>query len=239
MTTILLVEDAFDLAQVVVRELEALGYEVLHAADGSAALELHAHHQPDLVILDWMLPKLDGLEVLRRIRQISAVPILMLTARDEEVDRVIGLEVGADDYLTKPFGMRELVARVRALLRRIERVQQILEADRVQSGATIAYGPLWLDPEAYRATMDGQPLDLTRTEFELLHLLLRNPGRAFSRAYLLDMVWGETYVTGDRSVDNAILRLRRKLGPLGDGIETVWGVGYRLTCLPPCSLMAR
>jgi DNA-binding response OmpR family regulator len=229
MSTILLVEDAFDLAQVIVRELEALGYEVLHAADGVAALELYTRRQPDLVVLDWMLPRLDGLEVLRQIRQTSAVPILMLTARDEEADRVIGLEVGADDYLTKPFGMRELIARVRALLRRIERVQQILEADRAQSGAAIAYGPLWLDPEAYRATIDSQPLDLTRTEFELLHLLLRNPGRAFSRAYLLDMVWGETYVTGDRSVDNAILRLRRKLGPLGDAIETVWGVGYRLT----------
>jgi DNA-binding response OmpR family regulator len=229
MATVLLVEDAADLAQVIVRELKAAGYEVLHAADGLAALQLYARHQPDLVILDWMLPKLDGLEVLRQMRQVSAVPILMLTARDEEVDRVIGLEVGADDYLTKPFGMRELIARVRALLRRIERVQQVLAADRAQSGAAIAYGPLRLDPEAYRATIDGQPLDLTRTEFELLHLLLRNPGRAFSRAYLLDMVWGETYVTGDRSVDNAILRLRKKLGPLGDGIETVWGVGYRLT----------
>jgi DNA-binding response OmpR family regulator len=202
---------------------------VLHAADGLAALQLHARHQPDLVILDWMLPKLDGLEVLRQIRQTSSVPILMLTARDEEADRVIGLEVGADDYLTKPFGMRELIARVRALLRRIERVQQILEADRAQSDAAVAYGPLYLDAEAYQATLDHQPLDLTRTEFELLHLLLRNPGRAFSRAYLLDMVWGETYVTGDRSVDNAILRLRRKLGHLGDAIETVWGVGYRLT----------
>jgi DNA-binding response OmpR family regulator len=229
MATILLVEDAADLAQVIVRELEAAGYRVLHAADGLAALQSHAHHQPDLVILDWMLPELDGLEVLRQIRQTSVIPVLMLTARDEEADRVIGLEVGADDYLTKPFSMRELIARVRALLRRIERVQQILEADRARSDAVIAYGPLLLDPEAYRTTLDGEPLDLTRTEFELLHLLLRNPGRAFSRSYLLDTVWGETYLAGDRSVDNAILRLRKKLGPLGDAIETVWGVGYRLT----------
>jgi DNA-binding response OmpR family regulator len=152
----------------------------------------------------------------------------MLTARDEEADRVIGLEVGADDYLTKPFGMRELIARVRALLRRIERVQRILEADRARGEAAITYGPLLLDPDAYRATLDGEPLDLTRTEFELLHLLLRNPGRAFSRSYLLDVVWGETYIAGDRSVDNAILRLRRKLGEWGEAIETVWGVGYRL-----------
>lgn len=228
MTIILLVEDATDLAQVIVRELEAVGYEVVHAVDGVAALEMHARHQPGLVILDWMLPRLDGLEVLRQIRQDSAVPVLMLTARDEEADRVIGLEVGADDYLTKPFSMRELTARVRALLRRIERVQQILEADRAGADAALTYGPLRLDPEAYRATLDQEPLDLTRTEFELLHLLLRNPGRAFSRTYLLDMVWGQTYVTGDRSVDNAILRLRRKLGDLGEAIETVWGVGYRL-----------
>jgi DNA-binding response OmpR family regulator len=230
MTTILLVEDAADLAQVIVRELEAAGYEMMHAVDGLAALELHAQHAPDLVILDWMLPKLDGLEVLRKIRQSAsgAVPVLMLTARDEEIDRVIGLEVGADDYLTKPFGMRELIARVRALLRRIEHVQQILETDRVEADASISYGPLVLDPEAYRATLDGRLLDLTRTEFGLLHLLLRNPSRAFSRAYLLDMVWGETFVAGDRSVDNAVLRLRKKLGDWGEAIETVWGVGYRL-----------
>jgi DNA-binding response OmpR family regulator len=228
MTTILLVEDATDLAQVIARELEAADYEVLHAADGVQALEMHARHQPDLVILDWMLPRLDGLEVLREIRRDSAIPVLMLTARDEEADRVIGLEVGADDYLTKPFSMRELIARVRALLRRIERVEQILAADRAGADAALTYGALRLNPEAYRATLDGEPLDLTRTEFELLHLLMRNPGRAFSRSYLLDTVWGETYITGDRSVDNAILRLRRKLGALGEAIETVWGVGYRL-----------
>lgn len=234
MAKILLVEDATDLAQVISRELEAAGYEVAHAADGMAALKLHAEYQPDLIVLDWMLPELDGLEVLRQIRRepeggtTGATPVLMLTARDEEVDRVIGLEVGADDYLTKPFGMRELLARVRALLRRIERVQQILEADRAEAEAAISHGPLSLDPEAYGATLNGELLDLTRTEFELLHLLLRNPGRAFSRAYLLDMVWGEMYVTGDRSVDNAILRLRKKLGNWGEAIETVWGVGYRL-----------
>jgi DNA-binding response OmpR family regulator len=228
MTTILLVEDATDLAQVIERELKAVGYDVLPAVDGVAALEMHARHRPDLVILDWMLPRLDGLEVLRHIRQDDAIPVLMLTARDEEADRVIGLEVGADDYLTKPFGMRELIARVRALLRRIERVEQILAADRAGADDALTYGPLCLDPEAYRATLDGDPLDLTRTEFELLHLLMRNPGRAFSRSYLLDTVWGETYITGDRSVDNAILRLRRKLGELGEAIETVWGVGYRL-----------
>jgi DNA-binding response OmpR family regulator len=152
----------------------------------------------------------------------------MLTARSEEVDRVIGLEVGADDYLTKPFGMRELLARVRALLRRLARVQQLVQADGLRPGGRLDYGPLRLDPAAFAATLDGQPLALTRTEFDLLCLLLRHPGRAFSRAYLLDAVWGEHYVTGDRSVDNAVLRVRRKLGALGAAIETVWGVGYRL-----------
>ena len=229
MTTILLVEDAPDLAQTIARELAASGYDVLHAADGLAALQMAASRQPDLVILDWMLPKLDGLEVLRQVRQTSAVPVLMLTARAEEADRVIGLEVGADDYLTKPFSLRELVARVHALLRRIEHVQAILAADRHGGTSPVACGSLRLDPAARLATLDGVPLDLTRTEFDLLHLFLRNPGRAFSRSYLLDTVWGEDFVAGDRSVDNAVLRLRKKLGRWGEAIETVWGVGYRLT----------
>ncbi len=228
MTKILLVEDEMEMARVVRRELEANGYKVVHAVDGIAALEQAEREDPDLVILDWMLPKLDGLEVLRRIRQRSAVPILMLTARREEVDRVVGLEVGADDYLAKPFGMRELVARVRALLRRLARVQAILEQDRSEARHVVRYGPLQLDPQAYMATRDGETLSLTRTEFGLLHLMMRNPGRAFSRAYLLDTVWGQSYVSGDRAVDNAILRLRKKLGDLGEAIETVWGIGYRL-----------
>jgi DNA-binding response OmpR family regulator len=213
--TILLVEDAQDLAQVILRDLRAEGYDVLHAADGLTALELHTKHEPDLVILDWMLPKLDGLEVLRRIRRNSSVLVLMLTARTEETDRVVGLELGADDYLTKPFGRRELVARVRALLRRIERVQQILAADRGPEGDVLRYETLALDPAGYQATLGGAPLSLTRTEFDLLHLLLRNPGRAFNRTYLLNTIWGEDYVLSDRSVDNTILRLRKKLGPLG------------------------
>ncbi len=228
MTKILLVEDEMEMARVVRRELEANGYKVVHAVDGIAALEQAEREDPDLVILDWMLPKLDGLEVLRRIRQRSAVPILMLTARREEVDRVVGLEVGADDYLAKPFGMRELVARVGALLRRLARVQAILEQDRSEARHVVRYGPLQLDPQAYMATRDGETLSLTRAEFGLLHLMMRNPGRAFSRAYLLDTVWGQSYVSGDRAVDNAILRLRKKLGDLGEAIETVWGIGYRL-----------
>jgi DNA-binding response OmpR family regulator len=231
--TILLVEDTPDLAQIIQRELQASGYTVLHAADGLAALQIHAEHHPDLVVLDWMLPRLDGLEVLRRLRQSSATPVLMLTARSEEVDRVIGLELGADDYLTKPFSMRELIARVRAMLRRAERIRELLDADHVSpenhsDTVVMRYGALCLDTNAHQVSIAAQPVDLSKTEFDLLHLLLRNPGRAFSRAYLLDTVWGAEYIGGDRSVDNAMLRLRKKLGNLGDQIETVWGVGYRL-----------
>jgi DNA-binding response OmpR family regulator len=232
MATILLVEDERELGRLLLRELEAAGYAAQLATDGPAALRRFADQPPDLVILDWMLPGLDGLEVLRRLRQASAVPVLMLTARAEEVDRVIGLEVGADDYLTKPFGTRELVARVRALLRRQERLQELLAADRAEGTAALRLGPLELDPAAHLAHLDGASLDLTRTEFGLLHLLLRNRGRAFSRTYLRDAVWGEPSFEGDRSVDHAVLRLRKKLGPLGEAIETVWGVGYRFSARP-------
>lgn len=228
MQTILLVEDALDLAQAISRELTTAGFRVVHAADGLAALEAFVREQPDLVVLDWMLPKLDGLEVLKRLRQTSATPVLMLTARAEEADLVIGLELGADDYLAKPFGNRELVARIRAMLRRNARLQQTIQTDQTPSLTLLVRGGLRLDPAAYQATLDGQPLDLTPTEWSLLDMLLRNPGRAFSRAYLLDAVWGQHYVGGDRSVDNAMLRLRKKLGSLGDEIETVWGIGYRL-----------
>ena len=232
MAVVLVVEDAGDLARLIERELAAAGYRTVVAADGEEALEAHSREEPDLVVLDWMLPKLDGLEVLRRIRQEASTPVLMLTARGEEIDRVMGLEVGADDYLTKPFGTRELLARVRALLRREELLRRTLEADRNESdessGSVMNHGPLTLDPEAHEAGLDDEPLDLTPTEFDLLHLLMRNPGRTFSRSYLLQTVWEVGYVGGDRSVDNAVMRLRRKLGPLGEDVETVWGVGYRL-----------
>jgi DNA-binding response OmpR family regulator len=228
MAKILLVEDTLDLARAIQRDLEAEGYILFHAADGLQALRLFQQHQPDIVILDWMLPQMDGLEVLRQIRTQSPVPVLMLTARSDEFDRVLGLEVGADDYLVKPFSMRELIARVRALLRRIEHVEQIVAADRQRQTESLNYRGLYLNPETFQVSLDGNPIDLTRTEFDLLHLFVSNPGRVFSRAYLLDTVWGENYIPGDRSVDNAILRLRKKLGPLGEAVETVWGVGYRL-----------
>ena len=228
MATILLVEDARELARVVTRELEAAGHTVTHVLDGRDALEAHARERPDLMILDWMLPGLDGLAVLRQVRQTAATPVLMLTARGEEADRVIGLEVGADDYLTKPFSMRELMARVHALLRRVELIRQMVSADQEPGAEPLTYGALRLDPAARLVTLAGAEVDISATEFALLGLLMRHPGRAFSRQYLLESVWREDYIGGDRSVDNAILRLRKKLGPLGDWIETVWGVGYRL-----------
>jgi DNA-binding response OmpR family regulator len=227
MTTILLVEDAYDLAKMIISELEVQGYHVLHMCDGVSALHAHTTEQPALVILDWMLPKLDGLEVLRQIRQTSSTPVLMLTARDQETDRVVGLELGADDYLTKPFSMRELIARVRALLRRAQVIRQILQADQNANGLPLTYDRLHLNPDSHLVTTDSVPLDLSPIEFALFHLFIRSPGRAFSRADLLDTIWGETYVGGDRSVDNTILRLRKKLGTMGENIETVWGVGYK------------
>jgi DNA-binding response OmpR family regulator len=227
-STILLVEDTRELAAVIARELAASGYRVLRAVDGRAALDVHERERPDLVILDWMLPGMSGIDVLRQMRQSAATPVLMLTARGEEVNRVIGLELGADDYLAKPFSMRELIARVRALLRREDLLRQVLQADRERDVTPVAYGPLRLDPERHLAELDGTPLALTPNELALLHLLVRNPGRAFSRAYLLDRVWGADYVSGERAVDNAIFRLRKKLGATGEAIESVWGVGYRL-----------
>ncbi|HLG71637.1 MAG TPA: response regulator transcription factor [Chloroflexota bacterium] len=233
MSRILIVEDELELARLLERELAAEGYDVQHAPTGATALRLFREHEPDVLVLDWMLPDVDGLEVLRQLRRDSAVPVLMLTARAEEVDRVVGLELGADDYLTKPFGMRELVARVRALLRRQERLQAVLAADRAPGTAPLRVGPLRLDPNARSAALDGEPLDLSHTEFDLLHLLARNRGRAFSRAYLREALRGDAHVEGDRSVDNTILRLRKKLGHLGRAVETVWGIGYRFSAKTP------
>ncbi len=226
---ILLVEDNAQLASTILDQLSKEGYAARWAADGLEALAMFRRAEPDLILLDWMLPKLSGLDVLKQIRTISPVPVLMLTARTDETDRVVGLELGADDYVAKPFGMRELLARIRALFRRLEHVQQIVAGDRLGVFQTVEYqGRLRLEPDGYEAYLDSERLDLTRTEFDLLVLLASNPGRAFSRDYLIEVVWGETRVTGDRSVDNAMSRLRRKLGDLGEAIEAVWGVGYRL-----------
>ena len=228
MPQILLVEDTIELAGVVADALRGAAMTVTHVGDGESALAFLENQPVDLVILDWMLPGMDGLAVLQALRRRVATPVLMLTARSDELDRVMGLELGADDYLTKPFSLRELVARVKALLRRMEVLEGQLRADRKASDERLCHGALALDPLARQATLEGQALDLTRTEFDLLALLLRHPSRAFSRQYLLDAVWGDDVVVTDRSVDNAVLKLRKKLGGWADAIETVWGVGYRL-----------
>lgn len=226
MSKILIVEDAADLSRLIARELKACSYEVTIVEDGLSALQCYDKQHPDLVILDWILPALDGLEVLRRMRQNSATPILMLTGRAEEIDRVIGLELGADDYLVKPFSMRELVARTRALLRRVELIQQTVLTKPANS--SVSYGSLSLDPQTHIAMLDAKEIDLSRIEFDLLYLFLRSPYQAFERSYLLETVWGESATGHDRSVDNVIHRLRRKLGEFSENIETVHGIGYRL-----------
>jgi DNA-binding response OmpR family regulator len=228
MSHILLVEDEERLAGLVRDQLTANGYTVSVAGDGRAALDLMETRGADLVILDWMLPGLDGLEVCRRIRARSVTPILMLTARAEELDRVLGLEVGADDYLTKPFSMRELLARARALLRRVDLMRQERAGQDGDRDGTLEVGALQLDVDGRTASVAGEGIDLTPKEFDLLHLLARQPGRAYSREYLLQRIWGDEYVGFDRTVDTHVVRLRRKLGPFGKQIATVWGVGYKL-----------
>ncbi len=226
MAMILVAEDERDLNNLIRRHLEDEGHQVLQAFDGQKAVQAAAQAHPDLVVLDWMLPQLDGLEVCRRLRRDSVVPILMLTARAEEIDRILGLEVGADDYLTKPFSLRELLARVHALLRRVELDQATSPAD-TDAPPRLQAGALQVDLAAHAVTVDGLPVDLAPKEFDLLETLVRHPGRAFARDYLLEKVWGYDANGSDRTVDTHILRLRKKLGPVGERIETVWGLGYR------------
>ena len=225
MSLVLVVEDEVDLSQVMRDRLVADGHEVAVAQDGAAAMSAVAKRVPDVVLLDWMLPDMDGLAVCRRLRQQHLMPIIMVTARGDEVDRVLGLEVGADDYLVKPFSLRELLARVRAMLRRVD-----LEGRRqgpATAGERIQVGPLLVDTGSRVATLEGKPMHLTRKEFELLTVLVSNPGRAFSREFLVERIWGSDFDGFDRAVDTHVTRLRKKLGSLGDRIVTVWGVGYR------------
>lgn len=231
MTKILVVEDERDLNDLITRQLLQEGHEVVQAFDGQVALSTALGERFDLVILDWMLPRLDGLTVARQLRERSVVPIMMLTARGEETDVVLGLEVGADDYLTKPFRMRELTARVRALLRRVSLGAAATEDGAADTGPgdaiSVGDGLLTISETMRTVTLAGTELDLTPKEFELIALFARNPGRAFSRDYLLERIWGDdTYVT-DRTVDTHVQRLRKKLGEEADLIRTVWGIGYK------------
>jgi DNA-binding response OmpR family regulator len=220
---ILVVEDERALNDLIRGHLERAGHSVGQATDGREALQVAARLEPELVVLDWMLPGLDGMAVCRELRRRSLAPIVMLTARTEEADRVAGLEAGADDYVVKPFSMPELMARVRAMLRRVALDRASAEP---QDGLLVA-GPLVLDIGARTATLGGEPLQLSRRELELLEMLVGNPGRTFTRDYLLDRIWGPDYEGLDRAVDTQMVRLRRRLGEFGQRIEAVWGLGYR------------
>jgi DNA-binding response OmpR family regulator len=216
---ICVIEDEAVIAAAVAARLTAEGFEVHTAGDGPAGVELCERLRPDLVVLDLMLPGLDGLEVCRRVQRARPVPVLMLTARAEEADVLVGLGVGADDYMTKPFSPRELVARVKALLRRVERRP-------APAGELVRVGALELDPGARRVTVGGEPVHLTPTEFDLLSVLAARPGTVHSREQLLAEVWGWRDGSGQRTVDSHVRGLRRKLG--ADLVRTVHGIGYAL-----------
>jgi two-component system OmpR family response regulator len=222
MARILVVDDDPHIREVIGFALEQVGHEVVAVGSGEEALRRFAAQPCDLIVLDVVLPGVDGLDVCRRLRESSAVPVLFLSSRDEEVDRVIGLELGGDDYLTKPFSPRELVARVKAILRR-------LESAVAAPPAVIECGPLRLDRGAHRCHWDGREVPLTATEFALLASLMGAPGRVYPRAELVEHAWGRGHHITDRTVDSHIRRVRRKLAAEGgDPIETVYGVGYRL-----------
>ena len=215
--TILVVEDEASIAEAVATRLRSEGFAVSIAADGPSGVELCRGLRPDLVVLDLMLPGLDGLDVCREIQRDRPVPVLMLTARDSETDLIVGLAVGADDYLTKPFSSRELVARVHALLRRVER-RPVVSPEIVQLGAVT------IDPVSRRVQCADEQVHLTPTEFDLLAYLAERPLRVFTREQLLSEVWGYHDGAGARTVDSHVRALRRKLG--NDVVRTVHGVGY-------------
>lgn len=219
---ILIVEDDVDVVRVVEAFLRREGFDVDVAHDGLAGLAAAFDTAPDLIVLDWMLPHLDGPELLRRLRRERATPVIMLTARTEEDDRIAGLEVGADDYVTKPFSPRELVARVKAVLRR-------LDAHPAEARERIEDGGLRIDAAARTVERDGIRADVTAVEFDLLWTLASDPGRVFRRAELLDRVWGEDFAGVDRVVDVHVSNLRQKLAPLGvaERVVTVRSVGYK------------
>ena len=224
MAKILVVDDERVLVKGITFNLKNEGYQVETGYDGQEAVDLAREGKFDLIILDLMMPKIDGLQACMRIREFSNVPVIMLTARSEDADKIIGFECGADDYITKPFNILELKARVRALLRRAGMSHQ-------KEAGRLTIGHITLDADARAAWKEGQSVDLTAKEFDLMELLMRNPGRVYSRENLLNVVWGYEYAGDYRTVDVHVRRLREKLelDPANpEYIRTKWGVGYYL-----------
>jgi two-component system, OmpR family, alkaline phosphatase synthesis response regulator PhoP len=218
--TVLVVDDERNIRELIQLYLSNAGYRVVYAADGAEALRLARSDKPDLVVLDLMLPQVDGYEVCRRLRREgNDLPIIMLTARDDDVDKIVGLELGADDYMTKPFNPRELVARIKAVLRRTAPVHPQL---------VLQFGDLRLDNEAHEVLLAGCKIDLRQKEFELLATLLAHPNQVLSREQLLAQVWGYEFSGDTRTVDVHVARLREHMANSNIKIETVWGIGYKL-----------
>jgi DNA-binding response OmpR family regulator len=220
--TILVADDSVEILRITRDYLEHAGFTVLTASDGTDALRLARTRGPDLVVLDLSMPGMDGLDVARALRRESVLPIIMLTARADESDTLVGLELGADDYVTKPFSPKELVARVRAVLRRTSGV--------AEPAGNLSVGPLSIDVPRMAVTVDGRPVELTATEFQLLVTMARQPGRVFTRSQLLDAVHGTAFESYERAIDAHVKNLRRKLEPGGPPrlIQTVFGVGYKI-----------
>lgn len=225
--TILVVDDEQRIIDLASMYLEQEGYTIHSANDGSVAYEMIQQDEPDLIVLDLMLPGMDGLEICRRVRADSDVPIIMLTARSDDIDKIVGLELGADDYLTKPFNPRELVARVKAIMRRQAAINRRSGVE-TGSDVTLDIGNLHIDPERRRVRVGESSVDLRMKEFDLLLTLARDPGVVFSREKLLEVVWGYDFAGETRTVDVHIAHLRHKLKGMTPTIETVWGVGYKL-----------
>jgi DNA-binding response OmpR family regulator len=226
--TILLVDDDRDIVDFLRDYLEDEGYEVVLAYDGREAIVRAQSEEPHLIVLDIMLPYVDGFEVCRRIRQHMAVPIIMLTAKSEDIDKIVGLEIGADDYMVKPFNPRELLARIKAIIRRTHEKDYVVQSQQ----DTLSFGDMEIDYEKREVTVRDRKLDLTPKEFDLLYFLALNKYRVYTRNQLINHVWGHDYYVGPRTVDVHVRRLREQMEKAGgdpDLVKTVWGVGYKFS----------
>ncbi len=232
MKTVLIVDDDANIREVVRFALEKAGFKVLQAENGADALLLFRSTRADLIVLDVLMPEMDGTEVCKALRQTSRVPIVFLTSMDEEADRIIGLELGGDDYMTKPFSPRELVARVKAVLRRVEPTPEGIRTATPEAKPVAQHGLLRLDPNTYQVFYGNHDVTLTATEFHLIAGLLAYPGKVYSRDELMQKAYDENIVVTERTIDSHIRRIRKKFGAVGaDPVETVHGIGYKIgTC---------